>query len=711
MSYKQQVEDCKKGLDQLKYMVDKYVNDYDIYKTERERLDNNRKTALNEFNDATLLLKNTPKTKTFSGQGYYGTKTSDSCRDICGRKIYYGNTFHIDENQKKDKDFKNPDPVQINSLPFENVVVSSYREEPCSIGKSSWQCDHVLSNCFCDVPNESEWNKRKENEQVKYYKYIEKRNEYLNYLDKNKPSPPSSIFIRCCINKNDCDEGSRCLGIIQGCEQGLSAALTQMSEQERVQLENNFLISNNTILNDSSNLIRDLNNDINTLESNLNNIKNEKKSTNKDANTIFNNIISIYTQNENLYNNIKNKIDDFNKKKTQAYNNKISTSPTSQYLNGINLAYSSILINFNEIIIKLSSATDTYILTKIESEITNNYKKIYDNIIKIQSDINNIKTNINKELINISLVNDKINNKKNSMIEEDINTIGTLSSDANKILDTINNYLKSYKENIDKVKYYIDILKDSIFINDAQKLNNSILNEEKILMQEYNKNKNLIDEIKKTYTNLKNDLDNYKNMLNLKKDIDNLIPSIDNNLKLINNLYDSINNININNENDLIKLNNIKNDIQNLEKKVETFNNFLHKIETFSLDSDSKSLNNIKDLTNKYFNTLSTNSIFFNKIKELNDNINNLVEINQKKYTDITNMINNINNIYYDKKSKYINNSIIDKGQLNSDLLLYKEIKKNESSQKPTNNMPNYNILYIIIIIGIILIIFLYFFL
>jgi hypothetical protein len=703
MSYIKAVEECRLGLQDIKYKADKYYDDYIRFKNTLTNLDTDRKNALQDYNDATLLLANTPKTKKFEGQDYYSWRRPDSCYSLCSNKKYYGVV----------KDSSSL-PVEVNSLPYEEIYVSS---DPMEVGPGKCDCTPIKKDCFCSVVDEITFNTRKEDEKVKWDKYVDKRKIYFDYLEKEKPVPPSSFNVNCCINKNDCEEGSKCLGIIQGCEQGLSNALLAMNEQEREELEKNFMISCNNILDASLALIQDFNNNVIELDKNLVDIKNAKSSTTDTVNTIYNKIITIYIKSENIYNIMKSKIDEFNIKKTQAYTNKISTSFTSKYKNAIYTAYSSILLNFNNIFIKFSEATDLFIQTKIEYNDLNNYKNIFENINKINEDINIIKNNIKNEFSKINTINDNVNQKKNSIIEEDIKLIETLSNNSNNILNLIDNYMKDYKENINKVKYYVSILSDSIYNKDSNNLYNSILNEETIIIQEYNKNKNLIDEIKKTSDNLKNDISIYENILNYKKEINNIIPSIDNDYKIINNLNNSINNIIVNNEDDLIKLENIKNDILNFNKNiVESFHNIKFKIETFDLNSDSKLskniklINNLKDSSNKLFNKISTNSIFFNKIKELNENINSIVENNDKKNQDIINMINNINNIYYEKKGKYINDSIIDKNQINSDILLYNEIKKDESLFQKSMDNQNYNILYIIIVIIIILIISMIFF-
>jgi hypothetical protein len=685
--FNKEFNDCKIKIDNLRINVDKYMSDWNIYKTKIDDLNRLREEAKVNYDKAIALLLNPTRTKVFQGTNTWGGDTI-SCSKHCLDKKYYGIV----------KDWKGL-LNNVNSLPHDEVWNSRPCKEYNPPGLAYYACFPYI-DCYCMEP--LNWSWYVANEKTFYDLYITALNNWNNYMITNQPKPPSSENITCCLNKKNCGEGS-CYGIIQDCDAGLKQLGDKLSKEQIDTIEKGYIVNNNTLINEFNKIISAFNTNIDVIEGNFNDLKNTII-TNNDIDAFKTKITTIYTNSTNLVNNMNFDVIKAQSSKEKALTNRNNTSPTSINFSMISSTYNILELKYNDIVLKFSIANDFQISIKsFVSRYLRDEKKIVDmkNLINF---VNNIKDKINEEINKINSINNKIETIKKSIKIEDIKSIENFSKEASDIINDItNNYIKILDEKIEEIK----ILKNNFnstspYLIEANKLYNSIINTESIIKNNYNNIKNVIILIIKINDEMNYDVSIYNNLLNKKKEIDNIITNIELDYNKIEDLFNSANDFVISNKDDIIKLENIKNDALNLlNKQVESFNNIykLNETESFNLNNNlSEKINLINDLkteSNNLFNTLSASSIFYNQTKELNNNINDIIKINNERYENIKNVTDNIENIFLQKKDKYLFDSL-----LNNNLSI---------TQQPNNINYTSNIkIYIIFIIFIFIIIIIY---
>lgn len=689
LTYKQKLEECRKAVEIITTKADKYYDDWITYRNESAKLLKSMNDAQTAFNDATLLLRNTPKNKQSIGIDIWGLYGKPKCHDACYNRKYYGYVFDYTYTA-----------TEVDSLPHEQVHI---RQLPYEAGVGKCGCTPEVVECFCSVIEETTWKARKEDQKTAYEDFKKKQEDYAKYRRTKKPESPSSFEYTCCLQRDYCEEGSKCLGIIQGCKQGLLKALDQQSDEEReISEKANLDTINLKIIPRFLSFYTTMDNTLGLLRKNLDDIRSNINSENEMASRIEQ-INNLYYNSELIYRKLKGEIYWLTQEKNEAYTYIISTPTRSKYRSAVSTAYSMVIVNFNKILNKYSEAVDLFVQTEIDYNKTLEDNEKLNEMTKISGEISSNEMSIRSELGYIRQIVKSIEDIVNSKKINDFNNVNKLFRDAsNHLLIGNNIYNNKYISNIENLKNLNNKIDTNLYSTLTNTMYTTISNN-KYIFNELERYKSIVDIINKVSTELNYNLDNYRNILRIKREIDIITKDLDKKYILINDLYNSINNLKINNDDDLIKLDNIKNDTLNLNNiKVELFDNIKF-IETFNQNIDPqllnniKLLNNLKDLSNKSFNRIANNFIFFNESNKLNNDINDIVQKNDNEYQESIKIINKINDIYYEKKNNYLYGSTYNKdSQLNSDMLL-------------NNKIQNVSVYTYIIIIGVILIIILLF--
>jgi len=732
MSLEELINKCKEGVQNVKTLIDKHATEWNTYKTTMQTKYNDKEAKKTAYNAAVQAFKTMPKT-IVANQGTFCS--TGRCQDNIGKS--HGDCAARCSAPRYTYETAQLSSVSGRSVPAKSVVYGNVeygRGEAIGGGSCTnwckfWDCCDDWSDtyyrCYCWIPEQDVVTNLRNAEREAWIAYDLAQKEYDDYVWTGRPGELKTASLTCCINEiSGCVEGD-CTGIIQTCKNRISIMEQQLSSEQQIKREEGYKNYSADILTNSTSYINNLNNNITVLNKNLNNIKQNILNIN-DVNSIISYVENIYNASTSLTDNMNTLIKEFEGNKSLVYEYLKLTRTDSIFYQTINFNFEKINQNFTEARNKWVEALEIYKNIKFEYETLVKDKKNTDNMKKILDDTKILNNNIDKQFDNINSLSQTVEQKKNSTNEEDIKSINKLYNDANNILNTsVKDYLNTLSENVKKVNFLLKTFgPNAVFRKFAVNYNDSINNINTDIQSKNNLSKNVVIQMKNKYESLINDLNNYNNIESINQKIKQINIEIDKNFQTFNNFLNLAKNTNINNEEDIAKLEKIKNDTINYYKnQIESFDNINNNnlinyiIETFNLDTENNlskniiSILNLKDLSNKYLKEISSNSIFYNRASTLNNENNNLVEKNENEYKKVIDIKNNIENIFLEKKDIFLGNTILlNEDIIQSDKKQLDEIKKNELTEQnnKNNSTTNYTLYIIIAIVGLLFFIYIF---
>lgn len=706
------IDDCRKGIDQLRKIIKTYEEQSTAFEKLKEEFYNKMEQAKLDFRTAQRELLQTPRTAWVEeGVVSVNDQTSkwigngdSACNKRCVDK--YGTKFP--GHYLASITGGNDELTYVDSPYITRTRAKSWAKSGCWWA-GCWGPDtgpYQDYTCFCQRPEPVEHGKRKDKEQRAWQIYQSAIQNYQTHIREALPNPPKRFYnFSCCINELEACKEGRCTGVIQTCEQVLELAEKQLDNKDQIQKEKDYHTDNIRIKELTNTILGMIDEIIVVFGRNLSNILNNIINT-KNPNTTINYIDKIFQSSTNIYENMNSAIQEFESSKNQANRNFLGTTKESIYFSSINDSNNIIKENFTTVREKWLTALKIYRNIKFQYDTLKKDKSNKEECEKILEDLNIIKNKINEDFENIISKSYNIDQIKSTK-DEDIKSIERLTKEAIEIL-TIKirdeEYIETVQKKIDRVNFLLLTYgPDSPFKRfvEQYKISADKIQEEIII--NYNKIVTLVNEMITITNNLKKDFNNYDALKTLKEKTNSIIKSIDVDFDTYNKFYNKAKNIVINNEDDLLRLEELKNDAIRFYNKKESFDNM-------NDNSSPKffTITEFKEQTNNLLNETSTDSIFYNKIVELVDEIKSILENNESKYNIVTGFLTNIEKIYLEKKDIFLNNKLLQNEDIiKSDKILFNEIKKNELlNDKTTEN----NTIYIYIIIVIIAIILLVYF-
>ena len=245
---------CEQGIKAIEDLVTTYDASWTKYVKDRNDAKTDMDNKYQAYQNAVTNLKATPLTD-MRGQGKQSWNHPDgwtvrikpNCETHCKQFINYGDKLS-NSTENRQVGTAQTDPTQT-QFGVSHTVGTNLRDEDCTnhFYLFWWHNDcyrYDTQDCWCNFPDDKEFEKRKSEENQAWSAYIRAVEVYYKLLTNGIPTPPDNqkIALKCCVNYVKCPEGTKCLGLIQTCKQRIVNLNQQLSNEQRLINEKRYKV-------------------------------------------------------------------------------------------------------------------------------------------------------------------------------------------------------------------------------------------------------------------------------------------------------------------------------------------------------------------------------------------------------------------------------------------------------------------------------------